>query len=53
MELPWYNKLKSVVAPTEGVSNMMIVGIIAISLFLLWKGDSVMKAAWVVYLVSP
>lgn len=51
--LPWYGKLKEVVAPTEAVANVVLVAIILASVFLLIKGDSVQKAAWVVYVVSP
>ena len=51
--LPWYSKLQKIVAPTEGVSTLVLIGIIAITIFVIWKGDAVKKALWAVYLVSP
>lgn len=53
MELPWYSKLESIVAPTEKASNTALIGIAVICLLLAWKGDAVMKAGFVVYLLSP
>ena len=52
-ELPWYGTLRRVVAPTETVSNMALVIIAIVTLFILWRGDAVLKAAWAVYVVSP
>jgi hypothetical protein len=53
MELPWYSRLEKIVAPTEKATNVALVVLICLCLLLLWKGDSVMKAAFVVYMVSP
>ena len=52
-KLPWYNKLRSVVAPTEPITNMVLVILIVISIGILLWGDELIKAGWVVYLVSP
>jgi hypothetical protein len=51
--LPWYPKLKKIIAPTEGVTNLVLIGIIIITVLVLWKGDAIKKALWAVYLVSP
>jgi hypothetical protein len=51
--LPWYPKLKKIVAPTEGVTNLVLIAIVIITLVILWKGDALKKALWAVYLVSP
>lgn len=51
--VPWYSKLEEIVAPTETASTTIIVAIIVISLFVLWKGNAVHKAALAVWLVSP
>lgn len=52
-KLPWYNKLESIVAPTEGAANLFLIIIIIACLVILLKGNAVAKAAFVVYLVSP
>lgn len=52
-KLPWYDKLEKIVAPTEGAANLALVILIAISLVILIWGKPLMKAAWVVYVVSP
>lgn len=51
--LPWYNKVRDIVAPTEQIANLMLILIILICLYLLIKGDSIQKAAAVVWIVSP
>lgn len=50
---PWYNRLEQAVAPTEAASNLALVILATATLLILWKGSPVLKAAWVVYLVSP
>lgn len=52
-ELPWYSKLRAIVAPSESVSNVTLVIIAIVTLLILLKGDAVLKAAWAVYVVSP
>lgn len=51
--LPWYGKLREIVAPTEAMSNLMLILIIIVCAYLLIKGDAVQKALAVVYIVSP
>ena len=51
--LPWYSKLQKIVAPTEGMATLILIGIIAITVIVIWKGDAVKKGLWAVYLVSP
>ena len=50
---PWYSRLERTVAPTEAAANLSLAILIAISLVILWKGSPLLKAGWVVYLVSP
>lgn len=52
-KLPWYNKLESVVAPTEDAANLALLFLIVVSILILIKGSPLIKVAWVVYLVSP
>jgi hypothetical protein len=51
--LPWYNKIKSIIAPTEGAANLALIVIILVCILVLWKGDSIKKAALAVWIVSP
>ena len=51
--LPWYGKLRSLVAPTDRASTVTLVVVLVVVLLVLWKGDAVHKAAVAVYLVSP
>jgi hypothetical protein len=51
--LPWYGKLKTIVAPTDRASTVTLVVVLVVVLLVLWKGDPVHKAAVAVYLVSP
>ena len=52
-KLPWYSKLEKLVAPTEGAANLALIVLITISVVILIWGKPIIKAAWVVYLVSP
>ena len=52
-QLPWYGKLRELVAPTDEVTRMVLLILIAISIALLIWGEEVSRAAWVIYLVSP
>lgn len=52
-KMPWYGKLREIVAPTEAMANLMLILIIIICVYLLLKGDAVQKALAVVYIVSP
>jgi hypothetical protein len=51
--LPWYPKLQKLLVPTEGAANLVLIGIIVVTLLVLWKGDAVKKVLWALYLVSP
>ena len=50
---PWYSKLERAVAPSEPAANLALATLIVISLIILWRGSPILKAGWVVYLVSP
>lgn len=52
-KMPWYGKLREIVAPTEVAANIALILIILVCIYLLFKGDAVQKALAVVYIVSP
>jgi hypothetical protein len=51
--LPWYGKLKEIVAPTEQAANFALIIIILVCIWALLKGSPIQKAGLVVYIVSP
>ena len=53
MELPWYPKLKAIVASSEPAANFTLATLIFISMLILFFGNAWLKALWVVYWVSP
>ena len=50
---PWYGTLERKLKGVEWLTDALLIGIIIVSVYLLIKGDSVLKTAWAVYLVSP
>lgn len=50
---PWYGWVDDKLQSVEGLTDVVLLGIIAISIILLFKGDRVTKTSWIVYLVSP
>ena len=50
---PWYSWVDKKLESVEGLTDVVLLGIIVISVFLLIKGDRVAKTAWVVYVISP
>lgn len=50
---PWYAKIESVLAPTERAATLALLAVIAITAVIAWKGSATVKAAWLVYIVSP
>jgi hypothetical protein len=52
-QLPWYRKIEEVVAPTEPAANFGLAVILVITAIILWRGHPAVKAAWLVYMVSP
>ena len=53
MRPPWYDAIEKALRPLEGHMQLALVGIAVITLVVAWKGDSVARTAWFVYLVSP
>ncbi len=51
--LPWYGKLEKMLMPAQGLVNLLLVGIILFSVYVIIKGDNVAKTGWLVYLISP
>ena len=51
--LPWYQKIEQAIAPTETAANIGLAVILLVTAFVLWKGNPVVKATWLVYMVSP
>jgi hypothetical protein len=52
-KLPWYDTIERTLAPTERASTYALLAIIAITAVIAWKGSATVKAAWLVYIVSP
>jgi hypothetical protein len=52
-KLPWYDSIERVLAPTERASTYALLAVIAITAVIAWKGNATIKAAWLVYIVSP
>lgn len=52
-EMPWYGSIERGLRPIEPYSNLVLIGLAALTVLIAWKGDSVTKMAWIVYLVSP
>lgn len=52
-QLPWYSTLRDKLVPTEQAANYVLIAILIITLFVLWRGGPVGKAAWAVYVISP
>ena len=50
---PWYGTLERKLEGVEWLTDAILIGIICVSVYLLLKGDRVLKTAWAVYLVSP
>jgi hypothetical protein len=53
ISLPWYPRLKRLIAPTEAAANVALLVVVMVCLLVLWRGDAVTKALVVVYLASP
>lgn len=50
---PWYDWTNRKLEGSEWLVNLILIGIIAISLLALVRADRVTKTAWAVYLISP
>lgn len=51
--LPWYGALEGFIRPSWPLMVAIAAVIIAVTLYLLLKGNPVLLAGWLVYLVSP
>lgn len=52
-EMPWYPAIERAIKPLSGYETAVLVGLALLTLYIAWKGDTVVKTAWLVYLVSP
>lgn len=50
---PWYSRLDEWLQPQFPLMLFIAFAIIGVTLFLLWRGDRVLLAGWLVYLLSP
>lgn len=50
---PWYKWANSKLEGSEWLINVLLIFIVAITLFLLLRGDRLSRTAWLIYLVSP
>lgn len=53
IKVPWAEPIERVLRPFEGMIDVGLWGIIVITLLVLWKGDSIGKTAWFVWLATP
>lgn len=51
--LPWYGTIERGLEPVSGHLSTMLVALAVIAVMVAWKGDNVIKMAFLVYLVSP
>ncbi len=51
--LPWYSWLEKKIEPSWPLMVAIAGAIIGVTLWLMLRGDPVLLAAWLVYLVSP
>lgn len=51
--LPWYKALRDALQPIEGHETAALLAIAGVTIIIAWKGDSVTKLGWFIYLVSP
>lgn len=50
----WYGKLEEILGRSEGFVDVLLIGIVVISIWLLvFNRSRTLKLAWLVYLVSP
>ena len=52
-KMPWYGKIESFLEPMQWLVGLLLLAIAAISIWLFFKGDNVVKTAWVTYVLSP
>lgn len=52
-EMPWYPEMERALQPLSPYSTLILVLLAVITLWVAFKGDSVAKLAFLVYLVSP
>ena len=51
--MPWYGDVERALRPLDPYMSFILVGLATITLLVAWKGDAVVKSAWLVYLISP
>lgn len=50
---PWYRKVEEVLLPLQPVVIVLLLLVIAISVYLMVKGPNWARTAWLVYLLMP
>lgn len=51
--LPWYGPLEDFIRPSWPLMIAIASVIVLVTLLLIWKGDPVLLAGWLVYLALP
>lgn len=51
--MPWYGAIERGLSPLERYTAVLLGLLAAITIYIAWKGDAVVKMAWLVYLISP
>ena len=52
-EMPWYKSINRKLEGVEWLVDLILIGVIVLSIILVLRGDRITKTAWVVYLISP
>lgn len=51
--LPWYAPIRNWLEPSWPIMLAIAAALAAVTLYLIWRGDPVLLAGWLVYLLSP
>jgi len=51
--MPWYKSINRKLEGVEWLVDLILIGVIVLSIILVLRGDRITKTAWVVYLISP
>lgn len=50
---PWYKAFAELLKPIEGHETAALIALAGITVVIALRGDSVVKLAWLIYLISP
>lgn len=50
---PWYDRLEQRLMPAQWLVTLLLLAVIAVSIWALFSRSATMRTAWLVYLISP